>query len=612
MYSLEDNNIIVDFNPGDASVSVTDKRINKRWKQCEYGRPFTLALLAHTDKILSFLLTDGVTYTVVIELTDQSELVYSISADTEAPMGKLAYPPAFRVPDENHNILQTDSQGLLLPVTDEIYPLEEQLLFYCGGGPGMAWTGVVDAGLQSGYMAIYETPFDVAVSYERIDSLITFATVWYDSMGSFAYERRVRFVFFDQGGYVAQCKRYRSYIWQKNRIMTLREKQERFPTLGKMLGAAHMYVWDTARDIGFLDELKRGGIENALILWDANHRPYPAADYEEKARSLGFSTGAYELFSDIHPERDHIIPPDDLYLLRTSYPGRSELIAARKKDGSYYTNTFGTYVCPEAVRPDMLKRTGREMGVYNHETYFVDVYQANGLYECHNPDHRLTRKQYAEAIMENYRLLSERYGVYLGAEFGADFANGYIAYAHGMMTLQRTWFKSEIIDKGTIYYYGNWGNNERPSIMLEPRTAPRTYLKYSINEYTRVPLYELVYHDSVVTSWRWEDCNHHAPEIWWKKDLFNILYGTAPLWSLDRTVWERYKDSFVQSYQNITPWLRQICCDELVTHRFLTNDRKVQESVFSSGKRVTVNFGDSDVEYCGKTVKARDFVIDNT
>jgi hypothetical protein len=610
MYRLEDENLIVDFDPAKASVCVTDKRIAKKWEQIKYERSSHFELLAHTPVLLNFSLTDGIVYNITIELTGSSELLYTISADETAYMERMAYPAAFAAPDNKHYILQTDSQGLLLPVTDSFYLLEEQPLFYCGGGPGMAWIGVTDAELRSGYMAIFETPYDAAVLMDRNDGLITFAPVWYGSMERFSYHRKIRYIFFDKGGYVAQCKRYRSYIWPLNKVVSLAEKEKQVPALGKMLGSVHMYVWDTARDVGFINDLKLEGVDNALILWDANHRPYPSADYEEKARSMGYGTGGYELFSDTHPERDHIIPRDDLYLLRTSYPGMAEKIASRKKDGTFYSNIFGTYVCPEAVRPEMLKRTAREMDVYRHETYFIDVYQANGLYECHSEDHRLTRSQYADAIMQNYRLLAGRYGVYLGAEFGSDFANAHIAYAHGMMTLQRTWFKSEIGDKATIYYNGDWENNERPSIMLDTRTAPGAYHKYSINEYTRVPLYELVYHDAVVTSWRWEDCNHHTPELWWKKDLFNILYGTAPLWSLDMTVWKRYLNSFKKSYQAVTPWLSQICRDELTDHRFLTEDRKVQRSEFSSGRRVTVNFGDT--EYCGggKVIGGRSFLCE--
>ena len=89
-----------------------------------------------------------------------------------------------------------------------------------------------------------------------------------------------------------------------------------------------------------------------------------------------------------------------------------------------------------------------------------------------------------------------------------------------------------------------------------------------------------------------------------------MLYGNAPLWNLDRERWEEYKNTFIDSYKNVCPWLQQIATDELVSHRFVTEDHKVQESVFSSGKKVIVNFGDSDYSYSGKPVKAKSYLID--
>ena len=49
--------------------------------------------------------------------------------------------------------------------------------------------------------------------------------------------------------------------------------------------------------------------------------------------------------------------------------------------------------------------------------------------------------------------------------------------------------------------------------------------------------------------------------------------------------------------------------DELVSHRFITPDHKVQESVFSSGNKIVVNFGDSDYSFGGKNIKAKGFLI---
>ena len=608
VWIIEDANLEVRLDENTNALSVKDKRVNKTWEQLPF-EGLRINTVSQNANVLKLELQGSFTLSVMIELTVQSELTFSISADSNVPFEKFNFPGAFKTPDKEHYLLQTDSQGLLLPVDDTFYPLEEHPIFNCAGGPAMAWMGIIDSTIETGYMAIFETPYDAAVLPKRENGLITFSPIWLSSMGKFSYERKIRYVFFDKGGYIAQCKRYRDYIWPKNKVVTLKENQKRFPAIEKMLGAVHIYVWDKAREVDFAKGLKKAGIEKALILWDANHYPYPEKDYDSKLKELGYGTGAYELFTDIHPDSH----PGNLEitkapLKRNIYPGLFEKISSRKIDGSKYSNEFGTYICPEAVRPEIIKRVEKELSIYPHETYFLDVYQANGIYECHHSEHPLTRQQYAEAITANYELLEDQYNTYLGGEFGSDFVGSHGVYVHGMMTLQRTWFGSDADKEGTIYYKGNWEDNPRPSMMIGSRTASDTYLKYSINEYTRVPLYELVYHDAIVTSWRWEDGNHHCPDIWWKKDLFNILYGTAPLWSIDQERWASFQTSFLESYNKVCPWLQQICYDELVSHRFVSEDRKVQETKFSSGKRAVVNFGDTSYEFEGQVIQPRGFI----
>ena len=590
-------------------LTVTDKRANKVWKQAVSKELYKVQSVVQKANTLTVIYKGAFTFEAIISLNAGLEIL--IKANATTALNEFDFPGAFTTPDKNHYLLSTDGSGFLLPADDTEYPLGNGRTFFCGGGTSMGWMGITDLAFKTGYMAILETPFDAALRTKRENGLITFSPVWLASKEQFGYDRKVTYHFFDKGGYVAQAKKYREYIWKKNEVITLKQNEQKTPALAKMIGAVHIYVWDNAREASFAKELKDSGIHKLLFLWDANHTPYPASGFDDSLKKLGFATGAYELFTDLKP-RDTAYKPQDttgpLRFALTSYPGLFDQLAIKKKDGKTVYNQFGHTSNPVAIRPEMVKRIDRELKEYAHETYFLDVYQANGLFECYSENNPLTREQFAKAVIENHKMVTEKYGQYLGGEWGADFLGSHTVYNHGMMTLQRTWFGSDVVKKGTIYWNGDWKNNPRPSQMLGTRVAPDSYLQYSINEYTRVPLYDLVYHDAIVSSWRWEDGNHHTPEIWWKKDLFNILYGNAPLWNMDRDRWEAYKNTFIESYKNVAPWLQEIGYDELVSHRFVTADHKVQESVFSSGKKVVVNFGDSDYMFQGKKIKRKDFM----
>jgi hypothetical protein len=612
IWKLSEAKLEVRFDDQTALLSVTDKRCNKVWEQTSFSDQLSVKNTTQTGNTLKIGFLGKFPFEATIFLNDNSALEISIEADKDLMMSEFVFPSSFKTPGKNYYLLETDSEGLLLPVDDQDYPLGNGVTYFCGGGLSMAWMGVTDCKFETGYMAILETPYDAALRTKRENGLITFAPVWLPSMEKFGYNRKVIYHFFDKGGYVAQAKTYREYIWKKNRVITLKEKQKRFPDMEKMLGGVHIYVWDKAREVEFAKELKASGIEKALILWDANHTPYPEIGYDNKLKELGYATGGYELFTDLKTNDTTIYEVDlngPLRFAHTVYPGKFNQLAARKSDGKTYFNQFGHTTCPVAIRPEIYRKIDSKLKEFPHETFFLDVYAANGLFECYSKEHPLTREQFAEAVVKNHQIIEDQYNVYLGGEWGAEFAIAHLAYVHGMMTLQRTWWGSGIEKPGTIYYTGDWKSNPRPTQMVGTRVANDTYLKYSINEYMRVPLYELVYHDAVVTSWRWEDANHHTPEIWWKKDLFNMLYGSAPLWNLDRERWQEYKYTFIESYNKVCPWLQQIASDELVSHRFISEDHKVQESVFSSGKRIVVNFGNEDVELEGKVVKAMSFSL---
>jgi len=611
LWTIKNANLEVTFNDINALLTVKDKRCNKQWQQSPNKEQLTVNLTQQTGNTITAGFSGKYIFEARFTLTATSALEISVLANNKMPMEELAFPASFATPNKNHYLLYTDGGGFLLPADDTEYPVGNGRTYFCGGGLSMGWMGLTDTAFKTGYMAILETPFDAALCPKRENGLVTFSPVWLASKGELGYSRKVTYHFFDKGGYVAQCKKYREYAWQKNSVITLKENEKKTPALAKMIGAVHLYVWDNAREISFAKELKQSGIDKALFLWDANHTPYPEVGYDTKLKELGYATGVYELFTDLKLRDTTYRTPDTTGPMRfslTSYPGMFNELAIKGKDGKTVFNQFGHTSNPIAIRPQMIKRIDRELKEYDHESYFLDVYQANGLFECYSEKNPLTRQQFAEAVISNYKTINEKYGQYMGGEWGADFLGSNSVYNHGMMTLQRTWFGSDVSKKGTIYWNGDWRSNPRPSQMLGIRTAPDKYLKYSINEYTRVPLYDLVYHDAVVSSWRWEDGNHHNPEIWWKKDLYNILFGSAPLWNLSRERWEEFKNTFIQSYNNVAPWLQKIGYDELVSHRFVTADHKVQETVFSSGKKAVVNFGDTDAKFEGKTVKAKGFI----
>jgi hypothetical protein len=122
--------------------------------------------------------------------------------------------------------------------------------------------------------------------------------------------------------------------------------------------------------------------------------------------------------------------------------------------------------------------------------------------------------------------------------------------------------------------------------------VPGPVAKFQLGQKYRLPLWELVFHDCVVADWYWGDYNNKLPALWNKRDLFNVLYGTPPMFMFERDSWEKNKARFVQSYKNTYACVRAAGYSEMTSHRYLTADRDVQQTSFANGTTVTVNFGD--------------------
>jgi hypothetical protein len=610
-WELSNSQLEFRFDEKTALFTVTDKRCNKTWKSSPLTEKLKVETVEKNDNRLSVDFSGKYNFKAVYTLTETPAIELEIIAAENMEFTQLAYPPAIETPDKNHYLIFTDGEGFLLKTDDREYGIGRQVM-HSMRGLSMPWMGITDSLFATGYMAILDTPDDSEIWVKRYKGLISFEPLWISQKDRFGYKRKIIFHFFDAGGYVEQCKKYREYVWAKNpESFMLRDKEKRFPAIEKMIGAPHIYVWDDAREVAFAEELKKSGIDKAFILWNPNHPPYPVEGYDNYLKQLGYLSGVYELFRDVHL-RDTLgqIDPANrkgTWLNRFRFPGLFHEVALVEKDGNYHYSGFGYDTNPKTVLsiiPEL--RTDREMEVYPHESFFLDGYLASGIFEDYGEKNPLTRSEYKQAVIEMNEFFANRYQSITGVEWGADYGVPTAVYAHGMTTLHHMLYSSpDRYREHSIYYMGEWDNPARPSIMVGDYVADKHYLKWAINEKIRVPLYQLVYHGAIVSTWRWDDASHHMPEIWWKKDLFDILYGTAPLWTINRPRWERYKNTFIESYRNFSPWLKQIQYDEMLSHRFLTEDHQLQETVFSSGKKVWVNFGDKEVKFEGKTIPAR-------
>ena len=214
--------------------------------------------------------------------------------------------------------------------------------------------------------------------------------------------------------------------------------------------------------------------------------------------------------------------------------------------------------------------------------------------ECYSPKHPMTRTGSRRAKMELLRLLPEEFGLVAGSETGHEAAVPWVSYFEGMLSLG----PFRVPDAG-----------RRMEQTVDP--APEVIRKFQVGPGYRVPLWELVYHDCVCSHWYWGDYQNKVPSVWRKRDLFNILYGTAPMYLFRAEDWPKWKERIVESYRAVVPVARGVGYAEMTDHRWLTADRTVQQTRFANGWVVTVNFGSQPFRLRpGRVVQPEGFLVE--
>ena len=322
-------------------------------------------------------------------------------------------------PGHGYTVL-SQMQGTLYPAGEKI--VAETGLIYERDGYMPLWGQVRD---NSGYAAIIDTPYDAkyTVDGDRILPL------WRNTLGRFGYARAIRYCFRDNCDYNVIAKCYRSYLRERGRLITLKEKIARNPNIEKLIGvpvihegiAAHIapasmfydkehpenndYYTSFDTRAAQLRELKKRGLDKAYTHFDGwgrhgydNLHPSPFPPHEEAGGAAGMAR-----LSDTCRELGYLFGIHDQY--RDYYYDNPDFTldeAVTYSDGSHpfhdvWNEGAHTFLC-SVLQPDYVRRNYEEfkqLGIRIDAAY-LDVFSVVELDECYHPDHPATREDCAK------------------------------------------------------------------------------------------------------------------------------------------------------------------------------------------------------------------------
>ena len=585
--------IAVTLNAADGALSVTDKRTGQTWRQKSTDNVKVIESKRIDGGIDLTCRHPGLSLDIKTEIRldgEKPEFTVAISGKGNLK-GTLGYPYPF-VSQGGTYLVVPMNEGISYPVEDEsIEPM--WLVAYGGHGICMAFWGVTDG--ESGHTVIIETPDDALIQINRLEGRLCVAPRWESQKGDFGYTRKLRYVFFDKGGHVAMCKRYRQYAQQIGKLKTLEQKRSENPNVDLLIGAVNLWCWENDA-LAIVREMKSAGIDR--ILWSNRASPEVIKAMNEID---GVLTSRYDIYQDLmdpqvvkeklrgsHPDWTQAGWPKDIMLDATGDWRKGWQV--RGKDGQMYPCGV---LCDKQAINFAKQRVPEELKTHPYRCRFIDTTTASPWRECYSPEHPMTRSDSRHWKMELLRHTSEDMKLVTGSETGHDAAVPFVHYFEGMLSLGHYRIPDSGRDMSRI-----WDE------------VPERVAKFQVGHKYRLPLWELVYHDCVIAQWYWGDYNNKLPAIWAKRDLFNILYGTPPMFMFNRQYWSQNKDRFARSYKDICAVVRAVGYAEMTDHRFLTADRDVQQTRFSNGVTVTANFGDKPYRLAeGQEVKPLGYYV---
>ncbi|UDN59924.1 glycoside hydrolase [Clostridioides sp. ES-S-0010-02] len=369
-------------------------------------------------------------------------------------------------------------------------------------------------------------------------------------------------------------------------------------------------TWARYNTIDVINDMNKSGIDNAWIGFDDMEEGYVSPEIVKRANDLGYLVGPYDSYHSIHK------------------PGEEKWSTASFKDKSLYENATienkkgekesgfqgeGRQLNPTLSLPSVKERVKSILNEgYEFNSWFIDCDATGEIFDDYSPNHITTQSQDLKARLERMSYIRDNANMVIGSEGGNDFASSTIAFAHGLETPAFAWVDKDMSkNKESEYYVGRYYSPTGgvPEVFSKQIPVKEKYKKIFIDPTYSLPLFRLVYNDSVVSSHQWLWGTFKIKDEVGSRMMKEVLYNTPPMYYIDRTEWEKHKGEIISHDKVWTEFNKKAIKREMTDFKFISDDRLVQMTKYGDDLKVVANFSEKDVKYENEIVKSNSLVI---
>jgi hypothetical protein len=267
------------------------------------------------------------------------------------------------------------------------------------------------------------------------------------------------------------------------------------------------------------------------------------------------------------------------------------------KDGSPRVGfqQSGHYTDPRCVRPLLEKRVQAVQAATGFNSWFLDAYATGMVFDSYRPGAPLTQAQNAAANESAAGWVAAGLGLPAGSEDGNAVTAQGILFAHGMQTPVIGWGDPDMSQhQQSPWYLGKWYPPEQPDVFFKAVPVKEPYRTAHFEPATRLPLYQTVFHGSVITTHHWLFDSLKLTNVRVENELAQLLYNVPPLYHLSHDTVARRLPLIQRHDAFFRPLHERLATQSLIGFVWLSDDRKVQQTTFTDGTRLVANFDSAD------------------
>ena len=369
----------------------------------------------------------------------------------------------------------------------------------------------------------------------------------------------------------------------------------------------HPDEWGDGLSLKLLEQFAENGLDRLWLgvdSWQDGFR-HPVAI--AKAKALGYLVGPYDSYHSIHH-------PDEKDTWETAQFDLSlyETGAIVNADGTKNRGfkKKGYHLSPLVAQPYVENRVNGilEQMSSGFNTWFIDCDAYGELFDDYSASHPATQLDDMNARLARISWIRDTHNMVVGSEGGAAYAASTIHFAHGMTLPVIGWGDPDMKSKTSPYYVGGYWPPEGPAIHIKQVPLKPNYLYHYYDPRFRLPLYQIVFHDSVITTHHWGSGSLKFENAIGTLALLELLYNVPPLYHLNIEEFSKHKSWIKKYYAFFSPLHRQIGGQAMTDFEWLSEDKLVQRTEFGDTVELFANFRVDAFEHGGVAIPGRSMI----